>query len=106
MRRKSTAGISIGFESADSADVKISYDGMAFYISSGLELGEMSMMSQEVTPAEKGKPLKLKEMQIISVNGIRIVPQQMLANGVQIYSRLILQNRIPGRMLLYSGFQG
>ena len=27
--------------------------------------------------------MRLKEMQIISVNGIKIVPQQMLAAGVQ-----------------------
>ena len=81
--RKSSGGISIGFESADSADVNISFDGMAFYISSGLDLGEMSMMSQVVTPSEKGKPVRLKEMQIISVNGLRIVPQQMLAAGIQ-----------------------
>ena len=80
---KSAGGTSIGFESADSADVNIAFDGMAFYISSGLELGEMGMMSQVVTPSEKGKPLRLKEMQIISVNGLRIVPQQMLAAGVQ-----------------------
>ena len=81
--RKSAGGISIGFESADSADVNISFDGMAFYISSGLELGEMSMMTQVVTPSEQGKPVRLKEMQIISVNGIRIVPQEMLAAGIQ-----------------------
>ena len=34
--RKSAGGISIGFESADSADVNISFDGMAFYMSSGI----------------------------------------------------------------------
>ena len=58
MRRKSAGGISIGFESADSADVKISYNGKAFYMSSAFDLGEMSMMTQEVTLSEKGKPMK------------------------------------------------
>ena len=48
--KKSAGGISIGFESADSADVNISFNGMAFQISSGFELGEMGMMSQAVTP--------------------------------------------------------
>jgi cytochrome c-type biogenesis protein CcsB len=81
--KKSAGGISIGFESADSADVNISFNGIAFQMNSRFELGEMSMMSQAVTPAEKGKPLRLREMQIISVNGIRIVPQEMLAAGVQ-----------------------
>jgi cytochrome c-type biogenesis protein CcsB len=81
--RKSSGGISIGFESADSADVNISFNGMAFFMSSRFDIGEMSMMSQAVTPAEPGKPLRLKEMQIISVKGIRIVPQEMLAAGVE-----------------------
>ena len=81
--RKTAGGISIGFESADSADVNISFNGMAFLMNSRFELGEMSMMSQAVTPAEQGKPLRLKEMQIISVKGIRIVPQEMLAAGVE-----------------------
>ena len=53
--RKIAAGISIGFESADSADVNISFDGKAFYMSSGFELGEMSMMTQAVTLAETGQ---------------------------------------------------
>jgi cytochrome c-type biogenesis protein CcsB len=80
--RKSAAGISIGFESADSADVNISFDGAAFLMSSRFELGRMSMMTQVVTPSEQGKPMQLKEMEIISVKGVRIVPQQMLANGI------------------------
>jgi cytochrome c-type biogenesis protein CcsB len=79
--KKSAGGITIGFESADSADVNISFNGMAFYMSSGFDLGVMRMMTQEVTLLEKGKPLKLKEMQIVSVNGIRIVPQEMLPSG-------------------------
>ncbi len=80
--KKSSGPISIGFESADSADVNISYDGRAFYMTSVFDLGEMSMMTQEITLSEKGKPMRLKEMQIISVNGIKIVPQQMLPSGV------------------------
>jgi cytochrome c-type biogenesis protein CcsB len=79
--KKSAAGITIGFGSADSTDVNISFDEGGFYMSSGYELGVMSMMNQEVTLSEKGKPLRLKEMEIVSVNGIRIVPQKMLASG-------------------------
>ena len=60
VKGKLSGGISIGFESADSADVNISFDGMAFYMSSGLDLGEMSMMTQAVTPAEKGKPMRVE----------------------------------------------
>ncbi len=81
--RKSVAGISIGFESSDSADVNISFTPYGFFMRSAMELGQMSMMTQAVTPIEKGKSLRLKELEIISVNGIRIVPQQMLAAGIQ-----------------------
>ncbi|MBK8883469.1 MAG: c-type cytochrome biogenesis protein CcsB [Bacteroidales bacterium] len=80
--RKLAGDISIGFDSEDSADVNITFDG-AFYMTSRFVIGEMSMMSQEVTPFENGSPVKLKEMQIISVNGIKIVPQEMLATGIQ-----------------------
>jgi cytochrome c-type biogenesis protein CcsB len=81
--RKSVGGITIGFESADSADVNIYFGATGFFMRSALELGEISMMTQAVTPIEKGRPLRLKELEIISVNGIRIVPQQMLAAGIQ-----------------------
>ncbi len=80
--RKTAGGISIGFGSAEPADVDISFDEMAFYMSSGLELGEMDMMTQAVKTTVKGEPLKMKEMQIISVNGVKIIPQAMLASGV------------------------
>jgi cytochrome c-type biogenesis protein CcsB len=81
--KKSVAGITIGFESADSADVSISFTPNGFFMRSALELGEMSMMTQTVTSVEKGKLLRLKELEVISVNGIKIVPQQMLAAGIQ-----------------------
>lgn len=81
--RKSAGGIYIGFESPDSSDVNISFNHEGFFISSGLDLGVMSMMTQSVTAIDKWKPLKLKEMQVISVKGIQIVPQEMLAAGVQ-----------------------
>ena len=48
--RKSAGGISIGFDSPELADANISYDGTSFFISSGFDLGEMSMMTQAVTP--------------------------------------------------------
>jgi cytochrome c-type biogenesis protein CcsB len=81
--KKSVAGITFGFESADSADVNFSFTPYGFFMSSWLELGKMSMMTQAVTPLERGKPLRLREMDIISVNGIKIVPQEMLAAGIQ-----------------------
>jgi cytochrome c-type biogenesis protein CcsB len=81
--KKISSGISIGFNSAEPADVNISFDIDGFTMSSGYEIGIVSMMEQEVTPTESGKPVKLQEMQVLSVNGVKIVPQVMLAAGKQ-----------------------
>ncbi len=81
--RKSAGGLSFGFENADSSDISISYNGGSFFIKSALDIGTASMMTQEVVPVERGVPFQLKEMQILSVNGIRIVPREMTASGIQ-----------------------
>jgi cytochrome c-type biogenesis protein CcsB len=80
--KKSTGSLSIGFEALDSADVNIYFEGGAFFMSSHLDLGQVSMMTQESVPVEKGSRIRLKEMQLISVNDLRIVPQQMVALGI------------------------
>lgn len=81
--KKSAGGITIGFDSQDSADVKISLTPAGFFLRSDMEVGQMSMMTQAVTTVVKGTPVKLKDLEIISANGIKIVPQQMLAAGIQ-----------------------
>jgi cytochrome c-type biogenesis protein CcsB len=78
---KTSNGISIGFNSSVPADLNISVETGRFTVSSSLELGEMSMTHQTVTPVEKGKSLELKPMQVISVNDIKIVPQTMSLAG-------------------------
>jgi cytochrome c-type biogenesis protein CcsB len=80
--RKSAGGISIGFGSPEPADLNISFDSGEFYISSTLPLGELSMMTRETVMAEPGKIIKLQPMTVLTVNGIRIVPQEMLASGM------------------------
>ncbi|MCX6255416.1 MAG: cytochrome c biogenesis protein ResB, partial [Bacteroidia bacterium] len=79
---KTTDGISIGFASAEPADVNISVDSGKFFIRSGFDLGEMSMMTQAVTLSEPGKPIELKQMQVLTAKDIRIVPQQMSNAGI------------------------
>jgi cytochrome c-type biogenesis protein CcsB len=79
---KTSNGISFGFASPQPADVNVSVDSGKFFISSGFNLGVMSMMSQEVTSTEPGKPIELKKMQILTLNDIRIVPQQMSVSGI------------------------
>lgn len=78
---KTSNGYSFGFAAPDSADINISVDSGKFFIQSRFDLGEMSMMSQAVTSVEKGKPLEMKNMQVLSLGDIKIVPQQMSLAG-------------------------
>jgi cytochrome c-type biogenesis protein CcsB len=80
--KKQCFGIVIGFGAPGNSDVNITHDSGVFYASSDSEIGEMSMMTHSVTPAEKGKPLALKPMQILTVRDVRIVPEQMVSEGV------------------------
>ncbi|HZY25383.1 MAG TPA: c-type cytochrome biogenesis protein CcsB [Bacteroidales bacterium] len=79
---KTSYGITFEFGSGQPADVSISVDSGKFFISSALNLGMMSMMTQQVTNLDKDKPVELKPMQILTVNNIKIVPQQMSLSGV------------------------
>jgi cytochrome c-type biogenesis protein CcsB len=79
---KTSNGITFEFGTDKPADVNVSVDSGKFYISSKLDIGIMSMMTQEVTNLEKGKPVELKPMEILSVNNIKIVPQKMSLSGV------------------------
>jgi cytochrome c-type biogenesis protein CcsB len=79
---KISNGITFGFASSEPADVNLSVDSGRFFIMSRFNLGEMSMMNQVVTSFDSGKPVKLKEMQILAINDIKIVPQQMSVAGV------------------------
>ncbi len=63
---KTSNGISFGFASPKPSDINISLDSGKFFVRSGLDLGEQSMMTREVTPIVKGKLVELKEMQILS----------------------------------------
>jgi cytochrome c-type biogenesis protein CcsB len=79
---KTSNGISFGFASPQPADVTISLDSGRFFISSRFKLDEKSMMSQEPILTEQGKPIELKSMQILTIDDVKIVPQQMSIKGV------------------------
>jgi len=79
---KTSDGISFGFASPQPADVNISIDSGRFFVLSRFNLGEMNMMTQQVTATEPGKPVELKKMQILTWNDIKIVPQQMSVSGI------------------------
>ena len=80
--RKSTDGITIGFSPAEPADITISNDAGTFLITSKYNLIATDMGSQTIESIEAGKPLEMKQMQIITVNGIRIVPQKISDKAV------------------------
>jgi cytochrome c-type biogenesis protein CcsB len=79
---KTSNGISFGFASLQQADVNISLDSGKFFVQSRFNLGERSMISQAVKSTEQGKPIELKTMQILTLDDIKIVPQQMSVKGV------------------------
>ena len=79
---KTSNGITFSFASPQPADVNITVDSGKFFILSRLNLGEMSMMTQEVTSTTPGIPVLLKKMQILTINDVKIVPQQMSVSGV------------------------
>jgi cytochrome c-type biogenesis protein CcsB len=79
---RSCDGITIGFDSPRNADVNISSDSGAFYMRSESAIGEMSMTTHAVTTVESGKPVELKQMQILTIKDVRIVPQIMTESGI------------------------
>jgi cytochrome c-type biogenesis protein CcsB len=78
---KNTNGLTVGFASAVPADINISVDSGNFIMISRFSIGETSMMTQEVTAFEPGKHVALRKMQIVTVNDIKIVPQEMSMSG-------------------------
>ena len=73
-------GLSFGFNTS-SADVSIRLDSGRFSISSKYIITQMSMMTQETTISEPGKLSELKPMQVITVQGIKVVPQTLSLAG-------------------------
>jgi hypothetical protein len=77
-----SSGLTFGFNSKQNADVNITIDSGKFYIQSDHELSAMSMMTHAETPPEKGKRFEMKTMQILTLDEVKIVPQQMALAGV------------------------
>jgi cytochrome c-type biogenesis protein CcsB len=79
---KASNGLTIGFDSPRPADLNITLDSGAFFMNSKSQLGEMSMTHGIVTPFEPGRAIKLKEMQVYTINDVRIVPQVMSKTAI------------------------
>jgi cytochrome c-type biogenesis protein CcsB len=80
---KTVMGMSIGFESSHPADIMIRTDSSSFFILSEKPVSEVSMMTGQSVPAEPGKKITMRPMQLLMVNDVRIVPQQMTFSGTR-----------------------
>lgn len=80
---KASNGITIGFESQQKADLNIKADSGKFFATSASELGEMSMMTHDIVNVEPGKSIPMKEMQVLTLNGAKVVPQRMSLSAVE-----------------------
>jgi len=74
-------GISIGLDASAETDISIITDPASFYLKSKLPFEQMSMMTQETVKFEPGETVELKPMQIFTIGGLRLVPQEMSVKG-------------------------
>ena len=74
-------GISIGFESLEETDVRIRIDSGNFLITSRYESSRISMMDRESAVSGPGEETVLKQMQIFTVQDVRIVPSALSFEG-------------------------
>jgi len=74
--------ISIGLNPDRQTDITLTNDSASFLIKSDFPFDLMNMMTQETVKVDSGQTEILKPMLVISVKGIRIVPQEMTIRGV------------------------
>jgi cytochrome c-type biogenesis protein CcsB len=78
---KNVQGVTVGFDSGEDDEVKITADQGIFYISSKYDMGCKEMMSSETDLILAGTKRAMKAMLVYSVKGIRIVPQKFTMTG-------------------------
>jgi cytochrome c-type biogenesis protein CcsB len=74
-------GVSIGLNPLTDNDVTIVTDSSTFYVKSIFPFEQAGMMTQEKQSVMPGEISKLSSMQIISVKGLKIVPQELEIAG-------------------------
>jgi cytochrome c-type biogenesis protein CcsB len=75
-------GVSIGLNPQSDNDVTIFTDSASFYVKSMFPFEQSGMMTQEKQSVMPGEISKLSSMQIISVKGLKIVPQELEIAGI------------------------
>jgi cytochrome c-type biogenesis protein CcsB len=73
--------ITIGFESGNETDLKISFADGNFFVSSKYNIGQTNMMTKETVVSEPGSRIMLKQIQILNIKDIKIVPRKLSAAG-------------------------
>ena len=74
-------GISIGLNPSVKTDITLTHDSLSFFVKSDFPFDQQNMMTQEKTEVVPGQTVMVKPVQIISVKGIKIVPQEMTVSG-------------------------
>jgi len=104
---KIISGLTIGFVPEDSADIAIVIDSASFIMSSSYTMQEMNMMTSQTRMVKAGEPLALNRMRVISVNNIRIVPQETSLSGItKVMSMGNGQSDIGRYVFLFNVFSG
>lgn len=79
---KAAMGVTVGFDTKDESDIRITFDSTGFSAVSVHETAVRGMMTGESEIPAPGTPFALKNMQVISLNDVRIVVQNMTASGI------------------------
>ncbi len=74
--------ISIGLNPSSDTDVTIVTDSSSFYVKSIFPFEQAGMMTQEKQSVIPGELSKLSSMQVISMKGLKIVPQELEIAGI------------------------
>ncbi|HLP75110.1 MAG TPA: c-type cytochrome biogenesis protein CcsB [Bacteroidales bacterium] len=74
---KTANGITIGFESGATADLRVGIDSGRFVVSSAGGLSAMNMMTREVINTVPGQQLELKKMEVLTVKNVKIIVRGM-----------------------------
>jgi cytochrome c-type biogenesis protein CcsB len=94
---KTSNGISFGFSSPIDTDINITLDSGSFFMGTKYNLGEINMINQETMFTVPGTPIKLKQMQVLTVNDLKILPQEMSISAIETAEAVNPQDRNTGQ---------
>lgn len=75
--RKTSFGVTIGFDAEEPSDLVVTADSGRFFASSVHGLSEASMMTKTSTEIDPGKKIEMQKMQILTVGDSRIIARAL-----------------------------